>query len=311
MPSLPDRPLSLDRRFVVAQSFAIAIPVLALTTLGGSALVLTADDVSRLATQDLVRAEGVRAEHPRVDIERDLSFFVFRARRYEVAFDDAQGVAHHARVREHDVSIAPLIVTGPPEVHYDPNDPSRVAVGFARQNVGAQRAAVGLLGAVGLGFLALAAWALARFSRRLRQASAAARGLRTASAAIIALERSFDSRGDATGELRLVLALEDRVSESRDTYRERSEPAEVSVLGARARRIDVVTPAGDPPIFLDAASTRVLVATTPSGEPVLVRRSGHPFALSPAEREALTAGTFGPPHAPTNTHATRLEGEAP
>lgn len=297
MPSLPDRPLALDRRFVAAQGAAIAVPVLALVALGSTALALTAEDLARLSTQEEVLASGVQAERPRVDIERDVSLFVFRARRYEIDFADREGHTHHVRVREHDVSVAPLVVTGPPEVHYDPHDPTRVAVGFARQNVGAQYAAIVLLGAIGVALFGLAGWAFTRVSRTLRRARAASLQLTTTSARVTALERFHDSRGEPTGELRLVLALEQRSHEARDTYREHGEPAQIATVSARSRRLDLVTPAGDPPIFLDAVGSRVLVVRTASGEPVLVRRSGHPFALDASERDALTSGTFEPPPA--------------
>ncbi|MBN8609085.1 MAG: hypothetical protein J0L92_00760 [Deltaproteobacteria bacterium] len=295
MPSLPDRPLVLDRRFVLAHATATAIPFLVLATLGGAALALSAEDLARLSMQDAIRRDGVRAEHARVDIERDVSLFVFRARRYEVAFEDAHGEAHRARVREHDVSIAPLVVTGPPDVRYDARDPSRISVGFAHQNVRAQHAAVALLAAVGVAFLALAGWALARVSRGLRHARDASRRLDAASGTVVSMERSFDSRGEPTGELRLVLALERRVRESHDTYRSHDASSEARVIDARSPRLDLVTPAHDPPIFLDPSGTRVLLATTARGEPVLVRRSGHPFVLTDEERDALTAGSFGPP----------------
>lgn len=294
MPSLPDRPLALDRRFVLAQASLVALPVLMLATLGSAALTLTAEDLARLSTQDVVRREGVRAEHPRVDVERDLSLFLFRARRYEVDFEDARGDSHHARVREHDVSIAPLVITGPPEVHYDPRDPSRIAVGFARQNVGAQHAAVALLGSVGLGFFLLAAWASVRLSRRLRSARSASHGLVAGSATVLSLEHSYDSRGEPTGELRLVLALERRVEESGDTYRARGASIDAHRIDGRSEQLVRTTPSSDPPIFLDASASRLLVVTS-RGEPVLVRRSGHPFVLAPEERDALAAGTFGPP----------------
>jgi hypothetical protein len=295
MPSLPDRPLALDRRFVLAHATATSIPVLVLAALGSAALALSAEDVARLSTQDALHREGVRAEHPRVDIERDVSLFVFRARRYEVAFEDARGEPHHARVREHDVSLAPLVVTGPPDVRYDPRDPSRISVGFAHQNVGAQHAAVALLASIGLSFFALAGWALARVSRALRRARDAARRLDPASATVLAMERSFDSRGEPTGELHLVLALERRVREAHDSYRSHDATGETRAIDAHAPRLDLVTPADDPPIFLDPSGTRVLLATTTRGEPVLVRRSGHPFVLTDEERDALTAGAFGPP----------------
>lgn len=302
MPSLPERPLSLDRRFVASRVLAAALPAAGLAALGIAALSLTLDDAARLAQQDGIAAHGVRAEHPRVDIERDVSFFVFRARRYDVSFEDAHGTTHAQRVREHDVSVAPLVVEGPPEVHYDPSDPSRIAIGFARQNVGAQHAAIALLGGTGALFLALAGLALALFTRGLRRARAAGLSGRPGVAEVISLERSFDSRGELTGELHLTLApmrAAAAAAREHDTYRERARKA-AHLEPSRGLSVSAATPAGDGPVFLDAACSRVLVALTPSGEPVLVRRSGHPYRLEPSEQAELIASAHQPAPSPTN-----------
>ncbi|MFO0711178.1 MAG: hypothetical protein U0353_15125 [Sandaracinus sp.] len=294
MASLPTRPLALRRSFVVRHVAGAALPTLLLGALGVWALVLAGQDAARLATQDEVHARGVRAAHAEVDIERDLSLFVFRARRYEVRFRDGRGLEHHREVREHDVSLAPLVVEGPPDVRYLEDDPSRIAVGFARQNVGAQRLAIGLLASVGLVFLGLATFVLARASQSLRRARAASRAPQTDVAEVVSLDRSFDARGLATGELQLTLALTPRRIESRDTYRDRSNVLG-QARGAGVTRLEAITPGDDPPVFLDTRASRVLVAMTSDGGAVLVRRSGHPFVLDDAEREALVEGAHAPP----------------
>lgn len=277
------RPVALAPRFVVAHALLTAVPTLLLALVGASAAHLAATDLQRLAEQEAVYAEGTLAAQPRVRIERDLSVSLFRARRYEVSFHDAQGRQHAAQVREHDLSVAPLLVEGPPQVHYDERNPSRVSVSFARQNVPAQEAAITLLGTVGAVFFALAAWAAAHFSRRLRRAWAAARTPLPGSARVVKLERSYDAHGEPTGELHLVLAGERSTREPLWSYRAHEQGPTSSSTDAR-RRTSVLTPATDPPIFLDAGCTRVLVAATRSGHAVLVRRSGHPFVLDEVER---------------------------
>jgi hypothetical protein len=309
MPSLPERPLSLDRRFVALRVLAATLPAAALAALGLAALSLTLDDAARLDEQDQIAAHGVRAEHPHVDIERDVSFFVFRARRYDVRFEDASGATHAQRVREHDVSVAPLVVEGPPEVHYDPSDPSRIAIGFARQNVGAQHAAIALLGVTGALFLGLAALALAFFSRGLRRARAGGLTGRAGVGEVLSLERSFDSRGELTGELHLTLAPMHASLEAHDSYRERAGRG-AHLEGSRTERSTAITPAGDEPVFLDAACTRVLVVMTRDAQPVLVRRSGHPYRLTPAEQSELTSGAHLPPAA-SGTRDAALVGPTP
>jgi hypothetical protein len=292
--SSPRRPLPLDRRFVASSLLVAGLPAAALAALGAVALTLTLEDAERLRRQDEIMQWGQRAEHAEVDIERDLSFFVFRARRYEVRFEDAAGATHAGREREHDMSIAPLVVEGPPVVHYDPQDPSRFAVGFASQNLGAQHAAIALLGGVGALLLVLAAACFTFLTRGLRRALAAAAGGRAGVAEVVSLERSFDSRGEPTGELHLVIAPTQADQEAGDTYRDRADRdahASEQRLPAGLRE-SVVTPADDGPVFLDEAGTRVLVVTTPHGEPVLVRRSGRPFRLAPHEQAALRRGVL-------------------
>jgi hypothetical protein len=302
MPSLPERPLSLDRRFLAAHLIGACLPAAGLAALGIAALSLTLEDATRLREQDAIMAEGVRAEHARIDIERDVSFFVFRARHYDVSFEDMHGTTRAQRVREHDVSIAPLVIEGPPDVHYDPDDPERIAIGFARQNVGAQHAALALLGGTGALFLALAGLCLALFTRGLRRARAGGLTGRAAVAEVLSFERSVDSRGALTGDLHLTLAPMHELAEQRDTYRHRAGTAP-QLEASRNVRATAITPADDGPVFLDAACTRVLVVIAPDTEPVLVRRSGHPYRLEAAELSELTSGA----HLPA-AHANALVG---
>jgi len=285
---LPERDLSLDRGFA-ARRLALALaPTLGLAALGGAAAVLTWQDVTRLRAQDEIATHGTRAEHARVDIERDVSFFLFRARRYDVSFADQGGHAHDIRVREHDVSIAPLVVEGPPEVRYDPADPSRISVGFARQNVGAQWAAVTLLGSVAALCFALAGLVFRALSRPWRAALGAARAGRAEhTARVVASQASLDSAGQPTGDQHLVLALEQRVDEHLDSYRAHGVDTEVARGLGSAASFDIVTDPADPPCFVDPAGERVLVVLGAGAFPVVVRQSGYPFALDESERRQL------------------------
>ncbi len=288
VPYLPERDLSLDRRFV-ARRLALALaPALGLSVLGGAAAALTWEDVTRLRAQEEIATQGVRAEHVRVDIERDVSFFLFRARRYEVSFADHGGHAHAMRVREHDVSIAPLVVEGPPEVRYDPHDPSRISVGFARQNVGAQWAAVTLLGSVAALCFALAGLVFRSLSRPWRRARGAARAGRAEhTARVVAAQASLDSAGQPTGEQHLVLALEPKLEEHLDSYRDHGVHVAFSSGRGSAVRFEIVTDAADPPCFVDPAGERVLVVSGADALPTVVRQSGHPFVLDETERREL------------------------
>jgi len=285
---LPERDLSLDRRFVVSRLALALAPTLGLAALGAAGLVLTWEDVERLRSQDEIAARGIRAEHVRVDIERDVSFFLFRARRYEISFADDTGRAHSVRVREHDVSIAPLVVEGPPDVRYDPADASRISVGFARQNVGAQWAAVALLGSVATLFLALAGLVFRALSRTLRNARGAARAGRVERMArVVSSQDSLDSAGRPTGEQHLVLAIEQIAVEHLDSYRAHGVQTESRETREGAASFELVTDRADPPCFLDPAGDRLLVVTGAGTVPTVVRRSGHPFVLDERERREL------------------------
>lgn len=289
---LPSRKLTLAPRFVAARLAVALVPSLPVAALGACALALGAEDAHRLLTQDDVAARGVEAAHPRVDIERDAALMMFRARRYEIAFEDARGQARHATVREHDLSIAPLVVEGPPSVRYDPEDPSRVSVGFATQNVRAQWAAVALLSGAGALALALASWLALRLSRPLRFAWSLATRRQERVAKVLAAQPLLDSGGARTGAVHLTLALDDASAAEAATYRDHAaHGSSATVRGARARPVQLVTSASDPPVYLDARelAALVLVGQDGAGTPLVVRRSGHPFTLSSEERVTLAA----------------------
>jgi hypothetical protein len=285
---LPHRKLALAPGFVASRLALALVPSAAIGALGLAGLGLAAADVNRLCTQDEIVAQGVAAAHPRVDIVRDASWMMFRARRYEIAFEDAAGRAHARTLREHDLSIAPLVVEGPPEVHYDPADPSRVAVGFARQNVRAQWAAVTLLGAVGALLAGCALALFARLSRPLRAAwrSRCAREERVAR--VISAEPFRDAAGVPTGVLELRLSLEAGDAMGAWGYREPAGATRARGPGSE-RALDIVTSAHDPPLYLDPAGRSALVVVSEGVPPVVVRRSGHPFVLSLEERAELKA----------------------
>jgi hypothetical protein len=292
---LPQRKLTLARRFVAARLAVALAPSLPVAALGAWALSLAGEDAHRLLTQEELAAHGVEASHPRVDIERDAALMMFRARRYEVAFEDASGRAHSTTVREHDLSITPLVVEGPPHVRYDPEDPSRVSVAFARQNVRAQWAAVALLSSVGVLALAIAAWLALRLSRPLRAAWSLATRRQERIAKVLSSQPFLDSSGARTGALHLTLALEDGPVAETATYRALSVHAEAPSAGSASRAlrrpVEVVTSADDPPVYLGAREHAALVLTREDGEgaPLVVRRSGHPFVLTADERVELAA----------------------
>ncbi|GAB4212763.1 MAG: hypothetical protein OHK0013_35900 [Sandaracinaceae bacterium] len=284
---LPQRTLALAPGFVVARLAVALVPSLALGALGIGGIGLAAADVARLLSQDAIVAEGVAAAHPRVDIVRDASWMMFRARRYEVSFQDARGDTHTHTLREHDLSIPVLVVEGPPEVHYDPRDPSRIAVGFARQNVRAQWAAVALLSTVGALAIAAALALLLRLSRPLLAAWRST-GAREEKVARVLSARPFhDASGAPTGALELELSIDS--GECLGTWGYRQAAPVPHRRATPDRTFVLVTAPHDPPIYLDASERSTLVVVGEGAAPVVVRRSGHPFVLSAEERAELDA----------------------
>jgi hypothetical protein len=287
---LPQRKLALAPRFVAARLAVALVPSAAIGLLGLWGLGLAALDVHRLRTQDEIVARGVAAEHPRVDIVRDAAWMMFRARRYEVAFEDAEGRTHARTLREHDLSISPLVVEGPPEVHYDPADPRRVAVGFARQNVPAQWAAVMLLGTLGALAVALGLGLFVRLSRPLRAAWRSSVAREEKVARVVAAVPFRDAAGAPTGALQLRLSVEGEETIALGGYREAAGETRARGSGSGSgSALDLVTAADDPPLYLDASQQSALVVVGPGAPPVVVRQSGHPFVLSPRERAELEA----------------------
>lgn len=273
-PSLA-RPVALKRGFLLRRLLVASVPASLALALGLAGLGLACEDAHRLLTQEDVVARGVRAPWARVDIVRDLSFSVFRARRYELEFKDLGGRIHRAVVRERDVALAPLIVEGPAVVHYLPSSPRRVAVSFARQNVGAQWCAVGVLGALGALAVMCAAMLGARLGRPIRAARAALKGGAWSVARVVRVRDSRDSSGVLTGERELTCVLEPRTGSA--GYRESGRLRAPSSASFR-----FVTSASDPPRYVDANGDRLWVLVAPSGVPVAVRRSGHPFRFAGA-----------------------------